>query len=361
MKESGKFLNGNKYRLDGCYIELTSLCNLRCKHCYNDSGILKNEISEKAFRNILNCYDSDVNPYLSFSGGEPLLHPKFWNYVDMALDSGITDILLITNATLITDDVAKKIKERNISVQVSINSITPEIHDAICGAGSLKKTLQGLQFLLDNKVNKVLTRYTMTKANKDDFVHTIEELAKKGVSNVLLGAIQDIGRAKDNEQQLALTLQERNEILINLQNNKQLSHVKEEYLSIFELPAAYTGGCPLILPNNKNEWTNINPRIDSSGNVFLCQSFNDELYSIGNINNNTLSDIINSEQVERLINFLYAGTFYNKDCKSCIWKNRCSRGCVAESIQRDSIQVSDGDCSLRKIDFAKEIISASQA
>lgn len=78
-------------------------------------------------------------------------------------------------------------------------------------------------------------------------------------------------------------------------------------------------------------------------------------------NGSRIQDIINSEQVERLINFLYTGTFYNKDCKSCIWKNRCSRGCVAESIQRDSIQVSDGDCSLRKIDFAKEIISASQA
>ena len=361
MKESGKFLNGNKYRLDGCYIELTSLCNLRCKHCYNDSGKLKNEISEKAFKNILNCYDSDVSPYLSISGGEPLLHPKFWNYLDMAIDSGITDILLITNATLITDDIAKKIKERNISVQVSINSITPEIHDAICGTGSLKKTLQGLQYLLDNKVNRVLTRYTMTKVNKDDFVHTVEELARKGVFNVLLGAVQDIGRAKDNEQQLALTLQERNELLINLQNDKQLNQIKEKYLSIFELPAAYTGGCPIIFPNKNNEWTNINPRIDSSGNVYLCQSFNDELYSIGNINNNSLLDIVKSEKFERLINFLYTGTFYNQDCKCCVWKNICSRGCVAESIKRGSIQTSDGDCSLRKANFAKELIASSQS
>lgn len=73
--EDIKFLNGNKYRLDGCYIELTSRCNLRCKHCYNDSGELKEEISEQAFQNILNCYDRDIEPYISFSGGEPLLHP----------------------------------------------------------------------------------------------------------------------------------------------------------------------------------------------------------------------------------------------------------------------------------------------
>ena len=31
-------LANNDYILNGCYIEITSNCNLRCIHCYNESG-----------------------------------------------------------------------------------------------------------------------------------------------------------------------------------------------------------------------------------------------------------------------------------------------------------------------------------
>lgn len=50
-------LANNDYILNGCYIEITSNCNLRCIHCYNESGELRDQISVEAFKNVLGCYD----------------------------------------------------------------------------------------------------------------------------------------------------------------------------------------------------------------------------------------------------------------------------------------------------------------
>lgn len=49
-------LANNDYILNGCYIEITSNCNLRCIHCYNESGELRDQISVEAFKNVLGCY-----------------------------------------------------------------------------------------------------------------------------------------------------------------------------------------------------------------------------------------------------------------------------------------------------------------
>lgn len=352
------FLNGNKYRLSGCYIELTSECNLRCKHCYNDSGILRSIIDKKTFKNVLNCYDSDVDPFFSLSGGEPLLHPDIWNIIDMAIESGVTNILLISNATLITRDVALELKKRDISVQVSINSTNPKIHEIMCGTGTLKRTLNGLQNLLDVGVKKVLVRYTLTQANKDDFINTMRELSGKGLFNILLGSLIDVGRAEKNNE-LSLKPQELSQILEKIKKDVEFIELKEKYFPNFEMPSVYTGGCPIVLPNQQEDkWVEINPRIDAFGKVYICQGFNDEMYSIGNINENRLDQIINSENLVKLINFLYSGLFYGKECKMCVWKDVCGKGCVAERIQKGgSIQYSDGDCSIRKIDLAKQLIN----
>lgn len=63
----------------------------------------------------------------------------------MMLESGILarNILLITNATCITDDVANMLAEKHVSVQVSLNGSRAELHDSICGKGNFERTMAG--------------------------------------------------------------------------------------------------------------------------------------------------------------------------------------------------------------------------
>ena len=94
------------YELAGCYIEITSRCNLRCKHCYNESGELRKELDLQAFLNAYDGIPDTEECSITLSGGEPLLHPQVWEFIDRIQKRKSTKNLIITNATLITEDIA---------------------------------------------------------------------------------------------------------------------------------------------------------------------------------------------------------------------------------------------------------------
>lgn len=69
-----------QFDLKGFYLEITSKCNLRCLHCYNESGILKNEISFELFKRLIDEFDE--KPDITFSGGNRyyiLIYGKCWS------------------------------------------------------------------------------------------------------------------------------------------------------------------------------------------------------------------------------------------------------------------------------------------
>src|SRR3954451_21626248 len=71
--------------------QITNECNLACMHCIEESGpgkAFKNELSkEQVFDVLRQVVENDV-PYLSFSGGEPMLHPHFFEMLEYACSHG---------------------------------------------------------------------------------------------------------------------------------------------------------------------------------------------------------------------------------------------------------------------------------
>lgn len=61
------------------YLEITERCNLHCLHCYNSSSSTGLDLQPSVFFKLLNeiCHAPEEWS-LSFSGGEPLLHPHFF-------------------------------------------------------------------------------------------------------------------------------------------------------------------------------------------------------------------------------------------------------------------------------------------
>lgn len=348
--DKGSFLDVTEnYDLKGAYIELTSECNLRCKHCYNQSGQATDLIKPTAFENIVNSLDSTTSS-ITLSGGEPLLSPYIWDYIELLKERKFEHPLIITNATLINSVIARRLAEANMIVQVSINGSSSDIHDALCGNGSFEKTMAGLKHLLNIGYNNIVVRATLSKINRNDMLKFIDLIKSLGLTKISIALLTRMGRATSNKGELSMSLHEKLETIAYLNHDKEfLEKISGLIVDVPEEDT--TSGCPLIFSSKDIP---LAPKIDYKGFVHICQIMYDKLYAIGNVNDMPLKQIITDSRFSNLIWFLRFGMQYINECQSCIWKSSCGKGCIAECINNGSVQCTDGKCPERKMMFKRD-------
>src|SRR5205085_539019 len=104
--------------------QITNECNLACMHCIEESGPgkkFKDELSEAQVFSVLEQMMALEIPYLSFSGGEPMLHPHFFEMVDYVCSRG-SQLKVETNGHLLTADTAARLRDLGVkAVQVSLD------------------------------------------------------------------------------------------------------------------------------------------------------------------------------------------------------------------------------------------------
>ena len=66
------------------YIQITTVCNMLCEHCCYACTTQGNHMSMATFKKALAICDEEC---LSIGGGEPTMHPKFWEMIGVALGS----------------------------------------------------------------------------------------------------------------------------------------------------------------------------------------------------------------------------------------------------------------------------------
>lgn len=148
---------------------LTRRCNLACQHCYMDAEReASEELSLEEGIRLVDDLAALQIPILIFTGGEPLLSRNFFAYAFHAREIGLRTVIS-TNGTLITPEAARLMAEAGIRyVGVSMDSVTPEQHDAFRGvAGAWDKALQGLRNARDAGLKTGL-RITLTRDNWQD-------------------------------------------------------------------------------------------------------------------------------------------------------------------------------------------------
>jgi MoaA/NifB/PqqE/SkfB family radical SAM enzyme/Fe-S-cluster containining protein len=195
----------------GVYIELTNACNLNCKHCLPSSAKpRKGELTTQEIIDLLGDFRKAGAESVFFTGGEPFLRPDFSFILGTCKDLGFT-ISIVTNGTLADDFAISLLKQYEVTVSISLDGATADIHDHIRGKGMFDKTITTLHKLTDMGV-RVETAFTVNHTNFDH-ISKIAEMSKSlGCWRVLYTEVVGEGRAKDNWGDLALTPEERSQL-----------------------------------------------------------------------------------------------------------------------------------------------------
>ena len=156
-------------------LDLTYRCNEQCVHCYLDHDD-HGEMTTVEIKRLLKEMAEAGVFILTLSGGEIFMRKDFFEILEYARELTFC-IKLKTNAVLIREAQATRLRDLGVeSIQVSIYSGRPEVHDAITKvAGSFRRSVAAIRFLRAQGLKVVIANVLMTENMRDH--HGVRVLA----------------------------------------------------------------------------------------------------------------------------------------------------------------------------------------
>ncbi len=276
------------------HFAITSYCNLRCSHCYLKE---KNNIyvSSKDFENVLNELANNGILSIEISGGEPMTHKSFLDFINLAKRYGFY-IKLFTNATLINESNVEILKRSIDSFRVSLDG-AEKTHELRRGKGSFHKTISAIKLLRGSNVQVSMT--------VDDINY------------------DELGKVKQISENLGAKFEASPVV--------PYSHIQFTNDKLRLIQSKINGG--LLAENcigQRAEYRGINCEagkrllyVNSNLDVTPCPLLHQEKWHIGNLRQNSLHNILYGDEYNHVVNKL---NILRSKCAAC---NACQFWCAA--------------------------------
>lgn len=174
-------------------------CNQKCLHCYAAGQPLSDtpELTTAQWKEILAKLRAANVPQVTFTGGEPTLRADLVELVEVA-QWFVTR--LNTNGRLLTPELCRRLYEASLdSVQVTLYSHDPAVHNALVGAEGFDDTVTGIK----NAVAAGLSVSVNTPlcSLNEDYAATVRFVHELGVRYVTCSGLIPSGSAEGAESQ----------------------------------------------------------------------------------------------------------------------------------------------------------------
>lgn len=320
--EYSSFLKHDMRRLKGHVTMGTSLhifvvttaCNMRCVYCQANNGVtcpslyMTKEMAEKAVDIAL----QSPSRYLSFEfqGGEPLLNfdiiKHIVEYTEEHKGNHEIKYNVVSNLTLITDEILDYFIEYNFGISTSIDG--PEaVHNSnrpfSDGAGTYKKVEESIRRIREKglHVGAIQTTTKASLAYPREIVRAYKEL---GFESIFLRPLTPLGKATLNWDKIGYTPEQFLEFytqaldeLIKINQNE--GFFKEDHAAILlsRIDGKFVNYMELRSPCGASIGQ---LAYYADGEIFTCDEgrmlheMGDHTFRLGNVFENTYADIINN-------------------------------------------------------------------
>jgi len=138
-----------------------TLCNLACANCYIESSPRNDRLSFISAADVIPYLDEIrqnnlKTQHIGYTGGEPFINPDFMSILQETLKRGF-NVLVLTNACKVLTSAKKKVLlelknfyPKQLSLRVSMDHYTHEIHDRERGKNALAATLETFKWLYEH-------------------------------------------------------------------------------------------------------------------------------------------------------------------------------------------------------------------
>lgn len=313
-------------------LHITDSCDQRCQHCYifSENRFIKtHEMSWKEIESVLeNCMDmckkTDRLPYFYITGGDPILHSRFWDLLALLSENKIP-FSILGNPFHLSDEVCKKLKlfgcER---YQMSIDGMR-ETHDAIRKSGSFDITLEKIKCIKKAGI-KCAIMTTVSGTNVNEIPAIIDTVVKYKADIFAFGRYCPTSDEKSTHltpEQFHNLLEKCWEKFEMYKDSGTSFNLKDHLWTLF----LYEQGMYKIPNDLENDviydgcnCANCHMTILPKGEVYACRRFES---NVGNVFEDKLFDLFNGDKMNSYRQF----EKFEK-CSKCELQRFC-RGCPA--------------------------------
>jgi radical SAM protein with 4Fe4S-binding SPASM domain len=333
----------------GLYVELLHICNRTCPYCYNDSDGEGAVLPKKIVFSLLAQARAAGVSLVSLSGGEPFLHPDMDEIIACANEQGVL-LSIVTNLSFLAPQDAVRLLQRGNRLQLTLDSLDEAQNDATRGQGSYA-LVRGLLDEANRRqvAQQILLRFNMCKNNAHEIEMFVALAHEQHIKAVNLSFVLKSGRGLAYPQ----AFDSKSDMLELAQIMKHLHQIKRKYQNM-EISFSDAGqrGCILFGQGD----IPVSPKVDARGNVFLCQLFMGDENILGNVEKDSICDIL---QAARALAFVEKVRSRKENCGNCAFKTVCMCGCPAiTSLQTDDIRNKDDQCGIIKLLIKNELKGA---